>query len=114
MIYVSKILPFKGYIAMAFCGVIFVRKDLLHKFSNVVENHERIHLQQQKELTPFVFLIQYLFSYISNLTKYGNHNKAYKNIYFEREAYHNESNLNYISTREKNSYNKYRDDKYEL
>ncbi len=65
----------------------------------IIVNHERIHLAQQKEMLVLPFYVVYLLSYFINLVKYRNHNKAYRNIVFEKEAYSNEKNLNYLETR---------------
>lgn len=46
----------------------------------------------------------YLCNYIYNLFVYRNHKNAYRNIYFEKEAYDNETNLDYIKTRKKYNY----------
>ncbi len=59
-------------------------------------NHEKIHLRQQLELLVFPFYILYFFNYLINLFKYKNHDRAYRNIIFEREAYDHETNLDYL------------------
>jgi hypothetical protein len=74
-------------------------KDAAYKHDAVFINHERIHLRQQLEMLILPFYILYLLNYLTNLLRYKNHNKAYLNIVFEREAYHNEHNLNYLKTR---------------
>lgn len=65
----------------------------------VLINHERIHLRQQAELLVIPFYILYLLNYLINLAIYRNHQKAYLNIVFEREAYARETNLNYLKSR---------------
>ena len=107
-IIVNKIIPFKGYIALTIFNRIFVNEKLKDKFTNIVENHERIHLNQQKELGNIKFLILYLWEYFVNLLIYKNHQLAYRNISFELEAKTNEQNLNYLKTREKYAYKKYK------
>lgn len=62
-------------------------------------NHERIHLKQQLELVLIFFYLIYGIEYIYYLYKYKNSFLAYKNISFEREAYANEHNPNYLSQR---------------
>jgi hypothetical protein len=76
---------------------IFIRdkKDLTNKR---LINHERIHIRQQAELLILPFYIIYLINYI-RLRFIYNHNDAYRNIIFEREAYVNERNLDYLNTR---------------
>lgn len=62
-------------------------------------HHEKIHLRQQLELLIIPFYVLYLLNYFINLIKYKNHYQAYYNISFEREAYHFEKDLNYLSNR---------------
>lgn len=62
-------------------------------------NHERIHLRQQAELGVVPFYVWYVFEYIIRRCQYGSHYAAYRNISFEREAFANDSNLNYLQTR---------------
>lgn len=70
-------------------------------------NHEHIHLRQQIELLVIPFYLLYLMHYCINLIKYKNHDKAYRNICFEREAYRNESKINYLVNRKFWSWLKY-------
>jgi hypothetical protein len=64
----------------------------------VLLNHERIHLRQQFELLVLPFYILYLLEYgYHRLSK--SHFAAYKAISFEREAYANETNLDYLANR---------------
>ena len=53
-------------------------------------NHERIHLRQQLEMLILPFYIWYLIAY---------YRKGYMNVSFEKEAYSNENNLNYLKNR---------------
>ena len=62
-------------------------------------NHERIHLKQQLELLILPFFLLYSFEFIFRLYQYKHWKTAYKNISFEREAYYNEKNLEYLETR---------------
>lgn len=62
-------------------------------------NHEKIHLVQQLELLLLGFYILYLLHYVYNLLKYRNHNQAYLNIVFEKEAYAMESDVDYLQKR---------------
>lgn len=61
-------------------------------------NHEKIHIEQQKELLIIGFYLWYLFEWIR---------KGYKKINFECEAYENQKNLLYISTRKHYSFLNY-------
>lgn len=62
-------------------------------------NHEKIHLRQQLELLILPFFIWYVVEFLLRLVQYRNKRKAYRNISFEREAYANESNKNYLQKR---------------
>ena len=61
--------------------------------------HEAIHLMQELELLIVPFYILYLINYLVNLIKYRDHEKAYLNIIFEREAYTGEVNTDYLKHR---------------
>lgn len=65
----------------------------------VLINHERIHLRQQLELLIVPFYIWYAIEFIIKRIKYKSWYLAYKNISFEREAYKNDNNLNYLKSR---------------
>lgn len=60
-------------------------------------NHETIHIKQQQELLIIPFYILYVTEWFVKLFIYGK--KAYYNISFEREAYDNDDNLNYLDSR---------------
>lgn len=62
-------------------------------------NHERIHLRQQLEMGVALFYIWYLIEYLIRLIKLQNHDRAYRSISFEREAYARESDYNYLTQR---------------
>ena len=62
-------------------------------------NHERIHFRQQIELLIIPFYFFYLLHYLILLARLGNHDNAYRNIVFEKEAYANDQNLEYLKTR---------------
>ena len=78
---------------------IFLKKNLTEERKKILLNHERIHLQQQIELLLFPFFIIYLFNYMLNLVKYKEHDKAYKNIIFEREAFMRDKDFSYLKIR---------------
>ena len=84
----NKIIPFKGYKAMAIWPFIFARK----KLSEIDINHEKIHLVQQLELLIIPFYIIYFIEWIF---------KGYKQISFEKEAYENQEDMNYLEWRRK-------------
>ena len=88
-------LPANG---MAIFPFIIIRNKLLVN-DPILINHEKIHLKQQLELLILAFYIAYLFHYVINLIIYKNHHKAYLNIVFEKEAFKNEENLDYLKKR---------------
>lgn len=100
---VNKHLVPKGYIAWAiFPFIIFRDRKYM---SSRKRNHEKIHIQQQKELWVIPFYIIYAFSYIRNIIKRDL--APYRNIVFEREAYANERKIMYLEKREKHAWRKY-------
>lgn len=62
-------------------------------------NHERIHLRQQAELLLVFFYLWYGLEFFVRWVQLGNRHKAYRNISFEREAYHYENDSNYLKNR---------------
>jgi len=85
--------------------ILINNKTLLN--DKIFINHEHIHLRQQLELAIFPFYLLYLLNYLINRLKYRNHYIAYRNICFEREAYHNEKDLLYLKKRKLFSWYKY-------
>lgn len=68
-------------------------------------NHESIHIKQQQELLIVPFYVIYILEWFVKLFFYGK--KAYYNISFEREAYANDDNYEYLKTRKFWSWIKY-------
>ena len=62
-------------------------------------NHERIHTAQMRETLFVPFYILYFFEWLFRLVQYRNWFEAYKNISFEREAYANGNDLEYLHNR---------------
>ena len=94
MIIKNKILPPKGFNAMAIFPFIFTRSEV----GKLTLNHEKIHFAQQKELLIIFFYLLYAVFYLL----YG-----YKNSPFEKEAYRNGYNLKYLEKRKLFSWVKY-------
>lgn len=84
--------------AMALYPFILLKHRDFYK-NSVLLNHEKIHLRQQIELLVLPFYIWYLLEYILRFLEYRNHQQAYLNISFEREAYTNEKDLSYLKNR---------------
>ncbi len=95
---VAKYLIPKGYRGMAVFPFVIVKYDL-DKNNPVFVNHEKIHLRQQLELLILPFYIFYVLEYLIRFVQYKNKDLAYRNISFEREAYANETDLNYLKNR---------------
>lgn len=99
----NKLIPFKGFWAITILNMIFVRKEYQHldgtQMHKEMVNHESIHFEQEKELGFIFFYILYLLEWLIKLCFYGK--KAYENISFEREAYRNEKNFDYIKNRKR-------------
>ena len=130
IIYNSKVIPFPGYRAINLFGVMFVRGN--RPLDEVTINHENIHSKQIIDvllltLIPFAFLFFlvgklwlilllwitsyygfYVTEWIVRLISYKfNTRDAYRNISFEREAFANEKNLDYLKNRERFSFIRY-------
>lgn len=98
----NNIIPFDGYLAINLFGILFVRSEYKGQLSERVVNHESIHTAQMKELWYIPFYIWYVIEWFILLFKYGDN--AYRNIRFEKEAFENEKNLDYLKTRKKFNY----------
>ncbi|SFN92963.1 hypothetical protein SAMN04487989_106152 [Bizionia echini] len=98
MIVVSKDIVPKHYLAITIWPFIFVKKQAFKK-DVILLNHERIHYKQQIELLVIPFFILYLLEFIYGIIKFKSSRQAYRQISFEREAYTNENNLNYLKSR---------------
>ena len=81
---------------LAFYPFIFVPTTTI--IDDVLINHEKIHLKQQKELLVIPFYIWYLIA----LYRVG-----YMDISFEKEAYKHEKDLNYLKKRRIFAFKKY-------
>lgn len=120
VIYNNKI-PFKGFIAMCFYPFILVRYDKKALFDDATTRHELIHANQQQEMYAVgtviaavlflfgcgwwslaalpLFFYWYVVEWLIRWAYYRNRDTAYKNISFEREAYNNQANMDYLRTR---------------
>ncbi len=98
MIIISKYLVPKGYMGLTIFPFIFLKYKGLKKSATLV-NHEKIHLRQQLELLILPFYIWYGLEFLIRYLQHKNGYIAYKNISFEREAYCNDNNLDYLKSR---------------
>lgn len=94
----NKIIPFgRNFLTINLFGVLFTKGRL----DADMIRHEKIHTAQMKELLFLPFYILYFFEWLVRLLQYGRSTKAYYNISFEREAYRNMRNPDYLSCRKR-------------
>ena len=91
--------------AIALGPFVWCREGL----DDVLKNHETIHYHQQLELLFVGQWLLYVFYWLKGLITYKNGDKAYRESPFEREAYQNEANLEYLSNRERFAWREYRE-----
>lgn len=78
--------------------MLFVKKGC--EVDEVVLNHEKIHTRQMTELLIIPFYIIYVLEWAIRVIGNGGKGiEAYRSISFEREAYENERDLNYLNHR---------------
>lgn len=94
----------RSFIALNLFGVVFSRQKLTPEW----QNHEYIHTLQQCEMLYLFFYLWYAVEWLLKLILYRNATKAYFQISFEREAYHNQKNLDYKNHRKHYAWWKYR------
>lgn len=91
----SRWFPPGNYRCINLFGVFVAKKEL----SAININHESIHTDQGKEMLWLFFYLWYIIEWAIRLIQYRDQSKAYHNISFEREAYLNQSNLEYLQSR---------------
>lgn len=106
MILVIRHFFHKNYVGLSLWPFIIL-KDIRLKEDVVLINHERIHLKQQLELLILPFYVFYVLEWLVRTIIYFDSYKAYQNISFEREAYHNEKDMTYLKRRRLFSFLKY-------
>lgn len=95
---VSKFVVPKNFSGVTIFPFIFTRAHSWAKNKTFV-THEKIHLRQQLELLVVMFFLWYGVEFLIRSIQYRNFHQAYRNISFEREAYANENNFNYLQKR---------------
>lgn len=98
IVVVFKYLIPKGYRGLTLCPFVIISNEKDRSDSTFL-NHEKIHMRQQVEMLVFPFYVWYIIEYLFRLIQYKDRRKAYFNISFEREAYANEKDLNYLTNR---------------
>jgi hypothetical protein len=85
--------------ALCIWPFIFIKPDNTIRNFQSFMNHEKIHARQQIEMLWILFFIGYVVEYLIRLYQYRDHMKAYHAISFEKEAYQNENDPEYLKTR---------------
>lgn len=94
--------------AMALWPIIIANRALkTGGLSNRTLLHEKIHHQQQLELLVILFYVWYVVEWLFKWVIYKDRKRAYKELSFEREAYGNDNQANYLSKRRRWSFLKY-------
>ncbi|KVV15630.1 hypothetical protein ACRASX_00115 [Flavobacterium sp. TMP13] len=105
LIHAKYLIP-KGYRGMTIFPFVLL-KNQEDKTNMIFITHEKIHLKQQLELLIVPFFIWYFIEFIFRCVQYKNVHLGYRNISFEREAYHNETHLLYLKNRKAFAFLKY-------
>ena len=98
----TKYIPVRGFSAINLLGVLFVHPGVY--LSQELINHERIHTAQMLEMLVVGFYVWYIAEWLIRLPMRG---RAYSNISFEREAYENMHDPNYLLSRRHFAWRKY-------
>lgn len=77
---------------------IFLQKPE-DRYNKILINHEKIHIRQQLELLIIFFYLLYVGEFLFWYFILKDGNKAYRRISFEREAYDNDQDLDYLNNR---------------
>lgn len=101
----NDILPFKGFAAMYFCGLLFIRREV-GELSASTLNHEAIHDAQAREMLYLPFYVVYVIEWFVRLFIHGPR-AAYRNISFEREAYARQGERDYLTRRRRYAWWRY-------
>jgi len=88
----------KNFRGLAIFPFIFLKDKVLKENSTII-NHEKIHLRQQIEMLWIFFFLWYGIEFLVRWIQFKNPLTAYLNISFEKEAYGNEMNFEYIKNR---------------
>lgn len=106
MIVVFRHLFYSNYVGLSLWPFIFLKESDLRR-DHVLINHEKIHLRQQRELLIIPFYIIYFLEWLFHSLRFMNFYQGYQNISFEREAYINEKDLDYLNRRTPYGFLKY-------
>lgn len=93
--FLIRVLTFNRANAVALWPFVIVKRKEDSLNTRLI-NHERIHIRQQLELFILPFYILYLSEYIYHRIKGNDHLQSYLHISFEKEAYQNDNNKDYL------------------
>jgi len=93
-VWLSKVAPINIW-AISFGLWVWCRGEM----SEQTKNHETIHYKQQVELLFVGQWLLYVSFWVIGMIRYIDGKKAYRENPFEREAYTNDSNMNYLFDR---------------
>lgn len=93
----TKLVPEGRFVAITLFGLVFCR-DKSH-INRYILNHELIHCCQQLEWLYLPFFVLYLAEWLWHMIRLRSWDAAYRAISFEREAYANDHDLNYLRRR---------------
>lgn len=88
----------KKAVAMSLWPVIIFR-DRKTSENLPIKNHEKIHHRQQLEMLIIPYYIWYFVEYWVGRARLKSHDKAYRNVSFEKEAYAMQNDLDYLKNR---------------
>jgi len=75
--------------------------------SDITINHEKIHIEQQRELLVIFFYVLYVWYWLIAKVKGMTNDEAYMNIPFEQEAYEKMYDENYLIKRARHAWRQY-------
>lgn len=102
----NNIIPFPGFKAINLFGILFARKGA--NINGRTLNHERIHSAQMRELLYVLFYVLYVIEYLIRIPMCDfDVLQAYRSISFEREAYANDDDFEYLKIRKLFAFLKY-------
>lgn len=93
----NNIIPFGGYKCINICGILFAKKNAI--LDEETLNHEAIHSAQIFEMLVVFFYLWYVIEFIIRFLSSFKWKESYKKIGFEQESNYNESDLEYLDSR---------------
>lgn len=98
----TNFIPPKGFTALNFCGMLFIRKDYyIKRINEKTLNHESIHSEQMKEMGYIFFYILYVIEWFIKMILLFSSDKAYAALASEQEAYKNDKDFTYLENRKR-------------